>query len=168
MARVEKSGAGRRNDYRRTEKPENVFVCGRDSGTEASDCSGEETDKEDSFYQPGNEKEQRACPSDESGVCDFLTAAAVVTVFMCVTYLQLQANATLLSEEVTSLEAQVDAAILENNADYNGIMTGIDIEHVKDVAINELGMVYASKEQIVTYEENSSDYVRQYTDIPTE
>lgn len=42
------------------------------------------------------------------------------------------------------------------------------MEHVKDVAMNELGMVYASKDQIVTYEENDSDYVRQYTDVPAE
>ena len=47
-------------------------------------------------------------------------------------------------------------------------LTGIDMAHVKDVAMNELGMDYASKDQIVTYEESGSDYVRQYTDIPAE
>ena len=102
------------------------------------------------------------------GYVIFLTAAAVATVFMCVTYLQLQAKSTMLNKEVTSLEAQLDAVILENDADYNGIMTGIDMAHVKDVAMNELGMDYASKDQIVTYEESGSDYVRQYTDIPAE
>lgn len=98
----------------------------------------------------------------------FLTAAAVITVFMCVNYLQLQAKGTRLQKEVTALETQLDAAILENDADYNRIMTGVDMEYVKDVAMNQLGMVYAKKSQIVTYEAQNGDYVRQYAEIPTE
>lgn len=98
----------------------------------------------------------------------FLTAAAVVTVFMCVNFLQLQAMGTKLQKEVTALETQLDAAILENNSDYNRIMTNIDLEHIKDVAMNDLGMIYAKKTQIVTYESQDGDYVRQYSDIPTE
>ena len=47
-------------------------------------------------------------------------------------------------------------------------MTGVDMEHVKDVAMNELGMVQAKKSQIVTYEIEDSDYVRQYSDVPEE
>ncbi len=96
----------------------------------------------------------------------FLTAAAVVTVFMCVNFLQLQAMETRLQKEVTSLETQLDAAVLENDSDYNRIMTSVDMEQVKNVAMNELGMVYAKKSQIVTYEIENSDYVRQYTDVP--
>ena len=168
MARVEKSGAGRRNDYRRTESRRTYsYVEGTAVRKLQTAPEKRQTRKTPSTSLATRKNRERALQMN-LGYVIFLTAAAVVTVFMCVTYLQLQANATLLSEEVTSLEAQVDAAILENNADYNGIMTGIDIEHVKDVAMNELGMVYASKDQIVTYEENSSDYVRQYTDIPTE
>lgn len=98
----------------------------------------------------------------------FLTAAAVVTVFTCVNYLQLQAKGTRLQKQVTALETQLDAAILENDSDYNRVMNGIDMEHVKDVAMNELGMVYAKKSQIVTYSAASGDYVRQYSDVPTE
>ncbi|MDY3248852.1 MAG: hypothetical protein SOX32_00725 [Candidatus Choladocola sp.] len=102
------------------------------------------------------------------GYVVFLTAAAVITVFMCVNFLQLQAKGTKLQKEVTALETQLDAAILENNSDYNSIMTGIDMEHVKDVAMNELGMVYAKKSQIITYEMQDDDYVRQYSEIPAE
>ncbi len=98
----------------------------------------------------------------------FLTAAAVVTVFMCVNFLQLQAKGTRLQKQVTALETQLDAAILENDSDYNRIMTSVDLEYVKDVAMNELGMVYAKKSQYVTYEAQNGDYVRKYTDIPTE
>ncbi|MFR8548193.1 MAG: hypothetical protein ACLVEV_06180 [Lachnospiraceae bacterium] len=69
---------------------------------------------------------------------------------------------------MTALAAQLDAAVLENDSDYNRIMTGVDMEHVKDVAMNELGMVQAKKSQIVTYEIEDSDYVRQYSDVPEE
>lgn len=98
----------------------------------------------------------------------FLTAAAVITVFMCVRFLRLQAQGTRLQKQVTALETQLDAAILENEADYNRIMTSVDMEHVKNVAMNELGMVYARKSQIVTYEAQNGDYVRQYAEIPAE
>jgi cell division protein FtsL len=102
------------------------------------------------------------------GYVTFLTVAAVISVFMCVNFLQLQAKGTKLQKEVTALETQLSAAILENDSDYNRIMTSVDMEHVKDVAMNELGMSYAKKSQIVTYEMEDNDYVRQYSEIPEE
>ena len=102
------------------------------------------------------------------GYVAFLTVAAVITVFMCVNFLQLQAKGTKLQKEVTALEAQLDSAILENDSDYNRIITNVDMEHVKDVAMNQLGMVQAKKSQIITYEIDDNDYVRQYSEIPTE
>lgn len=98
----------------------------------------------------------------------FLAAAGIATVFMCVNYLKLQAENTKLRHEVTSLEVSLDEAKLENDADYNRIMANVDMEHVKDVAMNKLGMDHAKKGQIVTYSGIDSDYVRQYTDVPEE
>lgn len=98
----------------------------------------------------------------------FLTAAAVATVWMCVNYLQLKARGTRLQKQVTALETSLDAAILQNDSDYNRIMAGVDMEHVRDVAVNELGMGYATKNQIQTYRLDDGDYVRQYADIPEE
>lgn len=98
----------------------------------------------------------------------FLTVAAVVSVSMCVNYLQLQVKETRLQKQVTSLAAELDSAVLENNSDYNRIMMNVDLEHVKDVAMNELGMSYVKKSQIVSYEATEGDYVRKYADVPTE
>ena len=98
----------------------------------------------------------------------FLTAAAVVTVFTCVNYLQLQAKGTRLQKQVTALETQLDQAKLENDSNYNQIMAGVDMEHIKDIAMNEYGMTYAAGSQIVEYELQDSDYVRQYSDVPEE
>ena len=44
----------------------------------------------------------------------------------------------------------------------------VDLETIRNIAINKLGMVYAGEEQVKTYDDKSSDYVRQYSDVPTE
>lgn len=98
----------------------------------------------------------------------FLTAAAVITVFVCVNFLQLRAKNTILQEDVASLEADLDSAILENDSEYNRVMNSVDLEYVKEVAVNELGMQLATTSQIVTYTVEDSDYVRQYSEIPEE
>ncbi len=117
---------------------------------------------------PAAKRNRERALSMNFGYVTFLTAAAVISVLMCVNFLQLQAKGTKLQKEVTSLETQLNSAILENDSDYNRIMTNVDMEHVKDVAMNELGMVYAKKSQIVTYEMEDNDYVRQYSEIPAE
>ena len=130
---------------------------------------------------PGKEQKRPALPvSTETkqnreralqmsiGYVLFLTAAAVVTVFTCVNYLQLQAKGTRLQKQVTALETQLDQAKLENDSNYNQIMAGVDMEHIKDIAMNEYGMTYAAGSQIVEYELQDSDYVRQYSDVPEE
>ncbi len=98
----------------------------------------------------------------------FLAAVGAAAVFVCVNYLKLQSENTKLRQEVTSLAVSLDEAKLENDADYNRIMATVDMEHVKDVAMNKLGMDHARKGQIVTYSGIDSDYVRQYTDVPEE
>ena len=88
----------------------------------------------------------------------FLTAAAVITVMVCINY----------QKKVTSLNTQLSEMKLENDALYNSIVSSVDLEHVKEVAINELGMSYPSEDQIYTYQPSESDYVKQFQDVPTE
>ena len=44
--------------------------------------------------------------------------------------------------------------------------TTTNLSEIKDKAINELGMVYATNSQIVYYSVDGSDYMSQYQDIP--
>lgn len=170
MARTEIRGGAGRSQYGRTENRRTyAFVDGtavrKVQQAPQRRPERQQTPKKTSLATKKNR--ERALQMN-LGYVLFLTAAAVVTVCMCVNFLQLQARGTKLQKEVTALETQLDAAVLENNSDYNRIMTNIDLEHIKDVAMNELGMVYAKKTQIVTYESQNGDYVRQYSDIPTE
>ena len=96
----------------------------------------------------------------------FLTVAALVTVMVCINYLKLQSANTALQKEVTSLNTRLSELKLENDSTYNRIVSSVDLDQVKNVAMNELGMVYASESQIRIYDSTESDYVKQYQDIP--
>ena len=98
----------------------------------------------------------------------FLTVAAVVAVFVCINYLKLQAQNTAYQKMATAKGVQLSEMKLENDSEYNRIVSSVDLEHVKDVAMNELGMVYATEGQIRTYNSIQNDYVKQYQDIPAE
>ena len=98
----------------------------------------------------------------------FLAVAAVVTVMVCINYLKLQSQSTTYQKTVTSLNTQLSELKLENDSQYNRIVSSVDLEHVKDVAMNELGMTYPREDQIYEYSASENDYVKQYQDVPAE
>lgn len=170
MARVENVRGGRDRSRQRTTQNGRTYVYV--DGTAVRKFQSVPADRPQKRQDPSTsqttKRNRERALSMNLGYVTFLTAAAVICVCTCVNFLQLQARGTRLQKEVTALETTLDAAILENDADYNRIMTSVDMEHVKDVAMNQLGMVYAKKSQIVTYEMQDGDYVRQYSEIPAE
>ena len=96
----------------------------------------------------------------------FLTIAAVCAVFVCVLYLSLQSEVVNRSENVTALQEELATLTEENDTRYNAAADSVNLEEVRDKAMNEMGMVYASEGTVVKYERTSGDYVRQYSDIP--
>lgn len=98
----------------------------------------------------------------------FLTAACGLTLWVCAGYLQLQADNTAKVKNIAALESQLSDLKTENDDEYNRVVTSVDLEEIRDIAINELGMVYAQEDQVVLYDSEGSDYVRQYADIPEE
>ena len=67
-------------------------------------------------------------------------------------YLQLQAETTSRVKHIASLETELEDLRKENNDNYTRIMTSVDLDHIRDVAINELGMVYAEPNQVILYD----------------
>ena len=98
----------------------------------------------------------------------FLAAAAVMVLWSCVNYLQLQAETTSRAKNIAALETQLENLRKENDDNYTRIMTSVDLDYIKEVAINELGMVYASEDQVILYDGGTRDYVRQNAEIPDE
>lgn len=97
----------------------------------------------------------------------FLAVCAVMTVFICVQYLKLHAEYTYLQKRSTSLSVELKNLQMENDTVYNEIVSGVDLEKVKERAMNDLGMAYPSEKQIITYQSPDSDYVKQYEEIPS-
>lgn len=100
------------------------------------------------------------------GYVMYLAIAAIVTLVVCISYLRLQAETTHRVKNISSLEKEVADLRSDNDETYNRINNSIDLEHIKQVALEEIGMVYASEDQVVLYDNQESDYVRQYSDIP--
>lgn len=95
-----------------------------------------------------------------------LTLAAIVTLAICVNYLQLRASITARIGNIETLEREVESMRAENGALETSINTYVDLAHIYDVATKELGMVYANKNQILLYDKTESEYVRQHEDVP--
>lgn len=96
----------------------------------------------------------------------FLAIAAVCTLTVCANYIQLQSDITNRIKEIAKLERELSNMKIENNAEYGRITSSVDLEKIKEIAINELGMVYANEEQVVLYEDRENEYMRKYADIP--
>ena len=98
----------------------------------------------------------------------FLTAVSVATVFVCVNFLQLQSEGISHRNEIASLESQLTEQKLANDNAYEEALSSVNMEDVKNIAVNDLGMTYADEGQIIMYSKQDGDYSRQYTEIPTE
>lgn len=96
----------------------------------------------------------------------FLAVAAVMALVVCVNYIELQSRITSRSKNITAMQEELAKLREENNTKYNAVMDSVNLDEIRDRAINELGMVYASPERIVGYESPATDYVKKYEDIP--
>ncbi|MCD8124540.1 MAG: septum formation initiator family protein [Lachnospiraceae bacterium] len=97
-----------------------------------------------------------------------LAAAVVVMLVVCCQYLQLQSDIVYGKHTVTSLTSSIEELKTQNDATEDSIEIYTDLEYIYEVATSELGMVYPSDNQIILYDKEESEYVRQYEDIPTD
>lgn len=99
-----------------------------------------------------------------AGYVMFLVAALCGAAYILVNYIQLQAHLTNLTKIVAIRESTLNDLKVKNDEAYNRIISGIDLEEIKRIALMELGMVYAQEGQIIEYENKSADYMRQVTE----
>lgn len=95
-----------------------------------------------------------------------LVAAACCSLYICVNYIQLQSGMTARMDTIKDLEQQLNTLKTENDALETRINIYVDLDYVYKVATEELGMVYANKDQVLMYDKTESEYVRQDEDIP--
>lgn len=100
------------------------------------------------------------------GYVVFLAVAAVVALIICINYVSLQSRIISRTKHISALQAELTNLKEENNTKYNSIMDSVNLEDIRERAINDLHMTYATPEQIVGYKKISDDYVKQYESIP--
>ena len=82
-------------------------------------------------------------------------------------YVSVQSSLEGSVSEIAALEKQLAAMRQENDEEYSRANSRVDLEEVKRMAIQELGMKYADEGQIVVYsDDGAADYVRQFEAIP--
>ena len=96
----------------------------------------------------------------------FLTMAVTVFGVFCGSYIKLQSDVTARMKAIAKLESQITDLKADNDEAYKRINTTIDLDGIRNTAINDLGMFYATEDQIVYYSVDRNDYMNQYTEIP--
>lgn len=96
----------------------------------------------------------------------FLTCAAVIALIVCVNYIKLQSSITSRTENITKLQEELAQLKETNNTKYNSIMDSVNLEDISKKAQEDLGMVPASSDEIITYDSPATDYVEQKEEVP--
>lgn len=100
------------------------------------------------------------------GYIVFLSLICALATGACVHYIKLTAELTAKRSAVAEKELQLNELKAENDAYYSDVMTNVDLDKIKNTAINKLGMQYVTEEQIKYYTPGNNNYVRQYQELP--
>lgn len=96
----------------------------------------------------------------------FLVVAIAVLGYTLISYVRLQAEITAINDRISVKETTLNDLTLANDDEYSKMVNEVDMENIRKIAIEELGMVYATEDQVIKYTRENSDYVRQLADIP--
>ena len=96
----------------------------------------------------------------------FLAAASVCAVFVCFQYLSIQTSINGRMNHIQTLQDDISGLRQDNKALQTRIDTYYNLDYIYQVATQELGMTYASADQVIVYNRTESEFVRQYDDIP--
>ena len=141
-------------------------------GTEAPDLSYWEEEEE-----PVRAPKKRSRPGTQSrkainrrtfmnpAMIAFLVGVMCLMSFFLIEYISLQSEVTGTVGEIAQLETQLASLKSDNDETLNEINSGINLDDIKYRAITQLGMTYAQEDQIVTYDGESGDYVRQVSEL---
>lgn len=100
------------------------------------------------------------------GYVMFLCAALVATGMILIYYVGLQSDITNSVKNISNLERELNDLRVANDEEYSRITSSIDLEEIRRVAIQELGMQYATQGQIISFASENNDYVKQMAEIP--
>lgn len=110
--------------------------------------------------EPAVRKNRDRARHMSAGYVLFLVAAMSVCALILVNYVQLQAELTNVTRSVAEKQSELNSLKTANDEKYNRIVSNVNLEDIKRVAICELGMRYAQEGQIIYYTKDEGDYMR--------
>ena len=94
-----------------------------------------------------------------------MAASIIVMVVMIIRLLTLQVQLTNYRESITGMQKSLEQLTEDNMYEYRRLSDIEDLDSIRDIAMNDLGMVYPKSGQIVSFNAEGSDYVRQTAPI---
>lgn len=95
----------------------------------------------------------------------FFTILTLITAFSLMRYLKLQSDVLTLQRQIEKSELYYYQIKEDNDNTQKRLEAAVSFEKIKQRAMDELGMKYPKKEQIVYFESGEDDYVRQIQSI---
>ncbi|MCR5398938.1 MAG: cell division protein FtsL [Lachnospiraceae bacterium] len=114
---------------------------------------------------PAAKRNREKAKRMDLGYILFLTIAVCITAITLLGYIKLQSELTVSSKRVASLERELNNLRLSNDESLARINASVNLEEIKQVAVEELGMTYAKEGQVVIVSSEGSDYVRQIREL---
>ncbi len=100
-----------------------------------------------------------------AGYVFFLSLAVCITAVTLLGYIKAVSNLTISAKRVAMLERELNDMILTNDENLARIDASVNLESIKQIAVEELGMTYAKEGQVVVVGSEGSDYVRQLREL---
>ena len=88
-----------------------------------------------------------------------------ILVLMLLYYVSLSSWVTQTDLATISLATEISELRTKNDQRLKEVKASINLDEIKYIAITELGMLYASEDQVITYTNRSDDYVRQIAPV---
>ena len=96
----------------------------------------------------------------------FMSVALAFMGVMLVFYIGLQSEVKSTVKTISQRESELNDLRNSNDEMESRVKSDVDLEEIKEIAMGQLGMIYAKEGQIETFLSEDSDYVRQLQEIP--
>ncbi|MBO4864607.1 MAG: cell division protein FtsL [Eubacterium sp.] len=95
-----------------------------------------------------------------------LSVMLILMIVSCVVMLSVQGNVETKEKNIESLQRQLESVQADNDAFEDSLNNMYSMDDIYTIATGELGMIYSQNGQIIRYEKQEDDYVKQYSDVP--
>ena len=100
-----------------------------------------------------------------AGYCLLFSLCTLVSAFFAIKYIEVRYDISNTKRLISIQESLLLDMKNNNTNEKQRIESNISLEDIKEKAMKNLGMTYPNDEQIVYFEEDDNDYVRQYINL---